>query len=57
MYKFWQLAKFDKHHNKVIDAILDMVNGNKTGVIEIQYNFGRISYVFKKENLTSPTKA
>ncbi len=55
LHKFWSLSKFDKHQNKLIDAILDMVNKNKTGVIEIQYNNGRISYIFKRENLVALT--
>lgn len=53
MYKFWMLAKFDKHHNKVIDAINDMVDHNKYGIVEIHYNNGKISYIFSKENLTA----
>lgn len=53
LYKFWSLAKFDKHHNKLIDAVNDMVDHNKYGTIEIQYNNGKISYIFKRENLTS----
>lgn len=55
LYNFWAIAKFDKHHNTVIDAVNDMVKNNKYGIVEIHYNNGKISYVFKKENLTSLT--
>lgn len=38
-----------------MDAVMDMVNQNKYGIVELHYQKGKLSYVFKKENLTALT--
>lgn len=52
LYQFWSLSKFDRNYDRLMDAILDMVNKNKYGTIEVFYQSGKINHVFKKENMT-----
>ena len=53
LYTLHTLSKFDKNYVKLIEALASMTNGNAFGIVEAHYNNGKISYVFKKENLTS----
>lgn len=53
LHTLWSLTKFDKNHKHVLDAITDMVNNNAYGTIEIHYQNGKVTYVFKRENLTA----
>jgi len=50
------LIKFDKNYRNLIDAVIYMVDGDKSGTIEINYNKGKVNYLYKKENMTALSK-
>lgn len=53
LYKFWSLFKFDPFMEEVLSGILDMVNTDAYGKIEIVYNKGKINYVNQQKQLTA----
>lgn len=53
MYRFWSLFNFDSFYNEVVEGILDMVDKNGYGTIEIVYQNGKINYVNQKRQLTA----
>lgn len=60
LYQFWSLFNWDKKYEFVMQGILEMVNKNGYGTIEINYQCGKINYVNSKRQLSagsSPKKA
>ena len=53
LYTLHTLSKFDKNYVSLIEALASMTNGNRYGTVETHFNNGKISYVFKRENLTA----
>lgn len=53
LYQFWSLFKFDPFMEEVLQGILDMVNTDAYGKIEIVYQGGRINYVNQQKQLTA----
>lgn len=53
MYRFWSLFKFDPFYEEVMSGILEMVDRNAYGIIEIVYQNGKINFVNQKRQLTA----
>lgn len=53
IYQFYALLKFDRFYREMLDGILDMVNTDSYGSIEIIYQRGKINYVNQKKQLTA----
>lgn len=53
LYKFWSLFQFDPFYEEVLKGMLEMVNSNGFGRLEILYNGGRISQVNMTKQLVA----
>lgn len=53
LYQFWSLFNWDKKYEFVMQGILEMVEKNGYGTIEIVYNCGKINYVNSKRQLSA----
>lgn len=53
LYKFWSLFSFDPFYEEVLQGILRSVDTNLYGTLEINFQNGKINYVYLKEQLTA----
>lgn len=53
LYAFWSLFQFDPYYEQVLQAILEMTNGNCSGKLEVFYQGGRIQNVYLQKLLTA----
>lgn len=53
IYQFYSLLRYDKFYREMIDGVLDMVNTDAYGTIEIVYQRGKINYINQKKQLTA----
>lgn len=53
LYKFWSLFAWDPFYEEVMSGILEMVDRNAYGIIEIVYQDGKINFVNQKRQLTA----